>query len=148
MRNLPTSGWLAASILAKSCDCRSQVRLRRVPELVYQRMLFECLLDDPALNAFSPSMNEPYLSEPGLVGGSDVLFDHRSDVTRSKGVQVERILDRDPVGHWWVIAHGVGCVAVTTVLMPPRTEKSPTTVMRRGWQAATRSSRIWFVTAS
>ena len=26
-------------------------------------------------------------------------------------------------------------VAVTTVLMPPRTEKSPTTVMRRGWSA-------------
>ena len=39
-------------------------------------------------------------------------------------------------------------VAVTVVLIPPRTEKSPTTVMRRGAQAATRSSRIWLVTAS
>ena len=39
-------------------------------------------------------------------------------------------------------------VAVTVVLMPPRTEKSPTTVMRRGAHAATRSSRIWLVTAS
>ena len=38
--------------------------------------------------------------------------------------------------------------AVTTVLMPPRTEKSPTTVMRRGCSAATRSSRIWLVTCS
>src|SRR4051794_25602187 len=38
--------------------------------------------------------------------------------------------------------------AVTTVLIPPRTEKSPTTVMRRGRMAATRSSRIWLVTDS
>ena len=41
-----------------------------------------------------------------------------------------------------------GYDAVTTVLMPPRAEKSPTTVMRLGAHAATRSSRIWFVTAS
>ncbi len=32
--------------------------------------------------------------------------------------------------------------AVTTVEMPPRTEKSPTTVILRGRHAATRSSRI------
>ena len=42
----------------------------------------------------------------------------------------------------------VGYVAVTTVLMPPRTVKSPTTVIRRGLHAATRSSRIWLVAAS
>ena len=38
--------------------------------------------------------------------------------------------------------------AVTTVVMPPRTLKSPTTVICRGAQAATRSSRILLVTAS
>ena len=43
---------------------------------------------------------------------------------------------------------GATNVAVTTVLIPPRTEKSPTTVMRRGCSAAIRSSRIWFVTFS
>jgi hypothetical protein len=46
------------------------------------------------------------------------------------------------------VSAGLTKVAVTTVEMPPRTEKSPTTVMRRGAQAATRSSRIWLVTAS
>ena len=39
-------------------------------------------------------------------------------------------------------------VTVTTVLIPPRTVKSPTTVMRRGWMAATRSSRISLVACS
>ena len=39
-------------------------------------------------------------------------------------------------------------VAVTVVVIPPRAEKSPTTFIRRGAQTATRSSRIWLVTAS
>ena len=38
--------------------------------------------------------------------------------------------------------------ARTTVEMPPRTWKSPSTAMRRGRSAATRSSRIALVTAS
>lgn len=39
-------------------------------------------------------------------------------------------------------------VAVTMVWIPPRTLKSPTTVMRRGLVAFTRSSRMRLVTAS
>ena len=37
---------------------------------------------------------------------------------------------------------------VTTVWIPPRTKKSPTTSMKRGLVAAAMSSRIWLVTAS
>jgi hypothetical protein len=59
-------------------------------------------------------------------------------------VEVERALDRNPVSHLKAQSPkpkaqspGVGRYvwsydAVTTVLMPPRTEKSPTTVMRLG----------------
>ncbi len=39
-------------------------------------------------------------------------------------------------------------MAVTVVLMPPRGVNSPATVIRLGAQAATRSSRIWFVALS
>jgi hypothetical protein len=38
--------------------------------------------------------------------------------------------------------------ATTVVVIPPRAVNAPATVMRRGWQAATRSSRIWLVAAS
>src|SRR5262249_54822268 len=40
------------------------------------------------------------------------------------------------------------CRATTVLVMPPRTLKRPITVMRRGFSAVTRSSRIWFVTCS
>ena len=62
----------------------------------------------------------------------------------AKAWRFERAFDRDLAA----VTLGRRNVAVTIVLMPPRTEKSPTTVMRRGWHAATRSSRIWLVTAS
>ncbi len=38
--------------------------------------------------------------------------------------------------------------AVMTLLMPPRTAKSPTTCIHCGWQAATRSSRMRFTARS
>ena len=63
-------------------------------------------------------------------------------------MEVEFRLDGDSEGSRSIRGSGFVYVEVTTVLMPPRTEKSPTTVMRRGWRAATRSSRIWFVTCS
>ena len=40
------------------------------------------------------------------------------------------------------------CVAVTVPAVPPRTAKSPITVIRRGSRTATKSSRIVFTTAS
>jgi hypothetical protein len=41
-----------------------------------------------------------------------------------------------------------GCCATTTVWIPPRTRKSPSTTILRGARARTRSSRIRLVTAS
>lgn len=49
---------------------------------------------------------------------------------------VERVFNRDPVRHF------LAYVAVTWAVMPPRAEKLPTTVMRLGAHAPTRSSRI------
>ena len=88
--------------------------------------------------------------------GSDVLVDDGRDVARGEGVEIEDIFDWDFVRiHTLTVS---GChfrfyspftyPAVTVVVIPPRAEKSPTTVMRRGAQTATRSSRIWLVTAS
>ena len=53
---------------------------------------------------------------------------------------------------WVLLGLPAGLGVILTVLnpdhMPPRTEKSPMTVIRRGSIAATRSSRIWLVTCS
>ena len=118
-------------------------------------MAIEDLVNDPALNAFAASVNESDLGEARSVRRVDVLVDDRRDVARRERVKIERAFDRNLL---WVrsvvgeFGHGApalpmglcyaGYVAVTTVFMPPRTAKSPTTRMRRGWHAATRSSRI------
>jgi len=56
-------------------------------------MVFERLLDDPALHALAASVNQPHLAEAGFVCGSDVLDDHRRDIARREGMEVERIFD-------------------------------------------------------
>jgi len=85
-----------------------------------------------------------------------VFLDDRRDVAGMEGMEVEGGLNRDvvrvfhlqpfspsafSVQHFWYSA-------VTVVERPPRGVKSPTTVMRRGAHTPTKSSRIWFVTAS
>ena len=174
MRNLPASVAARASICAQSRDGRAQVGFRGVPEFDHQRVSFERLLHDAPLNPFAPSVNEPYLTETGVVGGVHVFFDNGLDLAGRKRMKVERVFYRDamvlvnsqlptsqlpsvqpvsrqPAADAWELGVGrweFSYDAVTTVLIPPRTEKSPTTVIRRGWQAATRSSRMAFVTAS
>jgi hypothetical protein len=105
------------------CDRRAQVRLCRVPELRHQRVVLECLLDDAALNAFAAAVNQPHLAKAGFVRGGDVLGDDGCDIARRKGMEVERGFYRNLQD---------GYLAVTIVFMPPRTAKSPTTVMRLG----------------
>jgi hypothetical protein len=133
-----------------------------VVELRHERMAVENLLDDAALDALAAAMNQPDFPQASRVRGADVFVNDRGNVWRGEGMKVEALLDRKP--HRVFIAHGYSFVgaaraaryleagvskrAVTSVLMPPRTEKSPTTVIRRGRHAATRSSRIWFVTLS
>jgi hypothetical protein len=69
------------------------MRLRRVPELHDQWMVLEHLLNDPTLNAFAASVNQPHLAEAGFVRGSDILLDNRCHVARRERMQVERIFD-------------------------------------------------------
>ena len=135
-------------LFAESRDCGSKVCLQSIPEFDDERMLLEHLLDDAALNTLAAPVNHSNLTESRLVRCVDVFLHHGCDVTRSKGMQVDLIFDGNAVCHRCAHYFGEGYDAVTTVLIPPRTEKSPTTVMRLGAQAATRSSRIWFVTAS
>ena len=129
-------------MVSEARDGGAKVSLRRVPELLHEGMPVERLLHDAPLDSTAAAMNEAYLPEPALPRSLDVFVDQRRHIPREKSVEIERSLD------WDLVIHAAAYVAVTTVLIPPRTEKSPTTVMRRGAQAATRSSRIWLVTAS
>ena len=137
------------------------MRAEIVAEAFHERMPFERALNDGSLDADSPAMHQPDLPQPGRMRLVDVLVDHRWDVARLEGMQVEFWLDRDPNRFVQVPAPNrpaepastepspglyrtlsFSYTAVTDVEMPPRTEKSPVTVIRFGRQAPTRSSRI------
>jgi len=117
-----------------------------VPEGFDKRVRLEGSLDKPAQHARATTVNDADVAQPGGVRLPHVLVDDRSRVSRLERVQVERTVYRQP--ERLPFAHSFVYAAVTAVRMPPRAVKSPTTVIRRGWQAATRSSRIWFVAAS
>ena len=121
-------------------------------------MTVQGALDEATLNTAPPPVNQADFPEAGRMRGPHVLLDHILHLTRREGMQVERILDRYFV-HCRVAVRGpqvalrtpdqsASYSATTDVVMPPRAEKSPVTVIRFGLQAATRSSRIWLVTAS
>ena len=112
-----------------------------VPEFDHERVPLEDLLHDASLHTASSTMDEAHFCQPGPGSRENVLLDDGGDVARVKRVKIQRVLDRDPVYH-------APYVAVTWVVIPPRAEKLPTTVIRLGAQAPTRSSRIWLVTAS
>jgi len=71
------------------------VRALIVEEAVYQRMPFERLLHDAALNTFPASMNQTHLSKAECVRFVDVFLDDRRYIARFEGVQIELSLDRD-----------------------------------------------------
>src|SRR5262245_36371060 len=112
----------------------------------HARMPLERRLHDSPLNASPAAVNQAHLAEACFGRSVHILFDDRSDVGRGERVEVDFRLDWDSDGvhsPWLsVAAAAFSYTAVTCVLMPPRTEKSPTTVMRRGAMAPTRSSRI------
>jgi hypothetical protein len=58
-------------------------------------MTLERLLDDGALDAAAAAMDQPELAEAALVRGAHVLVDHRWNVARREGVQIELRLNRD-----------------------------------------------------
>src|SRR3989338_5344840 len=73
--------------------------VRRVPELLDERMTVERLLDDAALDSLAAAMDQANLVEARCMGGGDVLLHDGPDVAGGEGVQIERSFDGDPVGH-------------------------------------------------
>ena len=67
----------------------SQVRLRRVPEFLHERVAIEDRLHDAALDALAAAVDQPHLAEARLVCGRDVLVDDRWNVARGKRVEIE-----------------------------------------------------------
>src|SRR5512137_532672 len=102
-------------------------------------------MDDAPQDAGAPPVNDADLRQAAGVRFVDVLLDDRLDLARPERVEIERAVDGQD--ERLAVAHAFVYVAVTDVRIPPRGVKSPTTVMRLGRHAATRSSRIWFVAA-
>ena len=90
VRNLPARDRRGASIRTKARGRGAQVGLGGIPEFLDQRVALQRLLDDAALDALAAPVNETDLAEPRLVGGADVLFDHRLDVARREGARRPR----------------------------------------------------------
>ncbi len=99
-------------------------------------MPLEHSLDDSPLHAHAASVNESDFDQSGCVRFVEVLFDHRGDVSRCEGMEVEGPVDgereRVLILHGYGVGEDLSYRTVTSVLMPPRTEKSPITVIRRG----------------
>ena len=124
-----------------------------VPELGDQWVPLEGGLHDPALDAAAAAVNQAQLTQSGLMRRVNVFLHDGGDVARRKRMEVELGLDRNAM--WQVIHVAVPRFgrywrysATTVVVIPPRAVNAPVTVMRRGRQAATRSSRIRLVADS
>jgi hypothetical protein len=61
-RPSPLVASLPQSSAHQSRNRGAEVRLRRIPELRDEGVVLERLLHDAALNAFSPSVNQPHLA--------------------------------------------------------------------------------------
>ena len=55
-------------------------------------MVLERLLDDPALNTFAASVNQPHFAKAGFMRGADVLDDDRRNVARRERVTLDVVL--------------------------------------------------------
>ena len=115
------------------------MRFRRVEESINERMLRQGAVHDAALDADAAAVDQAHLLKSRLVRRTHVFVDDRRNVIRPERVEIELGLNRNAVR----IRHcDFEYEAVTVVEIPPLGVKSPTTVIRRGEHAATRSSRI------
>jgi hypothetical protein len=64
-------------------------------EFHHQRMPFQRLLNDAALDALAAAVNQPHHAKPRSVSFVQVFLDDRWDVAWSEGVKVEFRFDRD-----------------------------------------------------
>lgn len=71
------------------------MRFGSIPELDDERMTIECLLHDPALHAFSASVNKTHFTEACLMRRGHVLGDDGGNVARCECVEIERVFDRN-----------------------------------------------------
>jgi hypothetical protein len=91
------TGWREpkSTLSADTSNRRPEVGRRIVPELEGQRVGFEGRLDDAPLDAASAPMHQPDLGEPGVRRRGHEFLDHRPDVARREGVEIDLALDRD-----------------------------------------------------
>src|SRR6516225_2301390 len=73
--------------------------LWRVVERLDERTLLKHRLHDAALNAPAAAMDQAHFAKPGFPGGAKVFLHHRRDVPRRECVQIERVLNGNPLGH-------------------------------------------------
>ena len=59
----------------------------------HERVSFERILDDAALNTAAAAVNEADLRQPGLVRRVDVVLNHRRDVAWPESVKIETVFD-------------------------------------------------------
>ncbi len=69
----------------------TEMCLRRIPELLDERMVLERLLDDPALNTFATSVNQPHFAKAGFMRGADILDDDRRNIAWRERVKIDRV---------------------------------------------------------
>jgi len=100
-------------------------------------------VDPRPLHSNPAPVNQPDFAEARLVCRPDVFVHDRRNIAGRERVQVDRLFDWNAMHVYWC-----GYLTMTVVLMPPRGVNSPSTVIRFGAQAATRSSRIWLVALS
>jgi hypothetical protein len=73
-------GWLGP----QRCDGCTEAGLRRIPELLYERVSFEGLVDASALYADAAAVDQANFPKARGVSGDNVLFDDRRYVPRSE----------------------------------------------------------------
>ena len=86
-------------------DRGAEVGGRVVPEFLDAWMALERGLNDPALHAAAPPVNQPHFPQPGLRGRIDIVCDDVRNITRGERMKIELAFERDVQG---VICH-CGC---------------------------------------
>ena len=118
------------------------MRVGRVPELGDERVPVEHRLDASTLDATAATMDQAHFRQTSRVRRHQVLVDDGRNVARRECVEIDGVFDGKRVEGIHGRSYRFTYSAVTLVVMPPLAEKAPTMRMRRGAQAATRSSRI------
>jgi hypothetical protein len=85
----------------------TQMRRSVIEKLRHEGMPFERLLDDAALNAHAPAMDEPHVAQTSGVCFIQILFDDGRDVPRGERVKIENTADGNPQGCTRSIVEGV-----------------------------------------